>query len=333
MRRTFVTIISFALLVAFGALVALASEPEYIRKSPPDPPKRFQERIEEIEKRIGEIRAKGRPQEKLMGKLEELRGKLAETEEKLDSLRETEPESPKIKELERRADELRKKIAELERALERRKPRPERRMPPREMPPEMMHMMKGELRIFKLEHVPSGYAAEILHRFISPRGVMVPEERVNLLIVRDLPEYIADIEEIIHHIDVPEIKRPPRGRPPVRRERMRERVERRAPRPKRQVARGEFAVKPGEERSEKIFRETDRPVTLVFKPSLKEEKVELKVRWGEKELIGHSELGKPAQILAHPDPKRADWGIKYEVNRTEDGRLKVNYEAWRYAPR
>jgi len=351
MRRLSATlIISALLLIAFGISTALSGEPEYMKPKAEEeirkpPPENVRGRIEEIRKRIEEIRAKGRPRTDLEGRLRELHDQLAETEHRLDDLRRKNPDSPEIGRLERRADELRDEIRKLEEMVK-------HAPPPPEMPPiEEAVRMKGELRIFKLEHIPARYAADIAGEFKSRLGKMVPVEPINLLIVRDLPEYLADIEEIIHHIDVPELKRPPRERPPERRLRMRERIKRERTekreiergrekrveretmeKPKKQIFKGEFNVKPGKKHTEKLFRNTDRPVPVTFKPILKGEEVELKIRWGDRELTGRSKLNRPAEVMAHPDPRRADWGIRYEIIRAEGDQLKVKYQAWRIIP-
>ncbi|HID56690.1 TPA: hypothetical protein EYP37_09185 [Candidatus Poribacteria bacterium] len=335
MRKLSATlIISALLLIAFGISTTLSAEPEYMKPKAEEeeirkpPPEKVRGRIEEIRKRIKEIKAKGRPRTDVEERVKELRDQLARTERRLEELRGRNPDSPEIRELERKADELRSKIRKLEEIAKHMPP------PPKMPPIEEAVRMKGELRIFKLKHIPPGYAADIVGGFKSRLGMVVPVEPINLLIVRDIPEYLADIEEIIHHIDVPQLKRPPR-RPAERRQRVRERAERpkREIQPRRQVFKGEFNVKPGEEHKERVFANTDRPVPVTFKPVLKGDEVELKIKWGDRELVGRSKLNMSAELMAHPDPKRADWGIEYEVIPAEGDRLKVKYRAWRVLPR
>jgi len=244
-----------------------------------------------------------------------------------------------LKKFERRGD-LERAIAELKAAIKRlereirelkRGPRPEGEIePPRERPerPPMPPLPeRGELRFYKLEHARAREAFEIINKFLSPVGAAWFDARTNSLIVRDLPEYLDDVERIIRFIDVPVRRRPEMERREVVRRRARERrIEREG---KIEVRRGVVVLEPGGEGEVTLFRETDMPISISFRPTVEDERVELRLvisspKWeGKIKVTSVTELGVPKVV------EREGLRIRYEVNRTEEGKLRIDYEVKR----
>lgn len=59
-----------------------------------------------------------------------------------------------------------------------------------------------ELKVFQLSNRPATSAAEMVRPLLSPAGTVLPDEQTNKLIVRDTPENLAQIEQLLQSIDV-----------------------------------------------------------------------------------------------------------------------------------
>lgn len=229
-----------------------------------------------------------------------------------------------IAELRAAVKRLEKEIKELEGKLglagEIEPPRERKERPPMPPLPE-----RGELRFYKLEHAGAPEAFEVISKFLSPIGAAWFDRGTNSLIVRDLPEYLEDVERIIRFIDVPTRRRAER-REVVRRRAEERRIERERG---VEVRRGVVVLEPGGEGEVTLFRETDMPISISFRPTLEGERVKLHLvisspKWeGKVEASSTAELGVPEVV------EREGLRIRYEVNRTEEGRLRIDYEVGR----
>ena len=57
-------------------------------------------------------------------------------------------------------------------------------------------------RIFVLNARPAEATVEMVQPLLSPEGKVIPDTRLNKLVVRDTPEVLAEIEELLQQIDV-----------------------------------------------------------------------------------------------------------------------------------
>lgn len=154
---------------------------------------------------IVEVFRRGEPnprQEAVVRELEQLKRKL----------RDAEPESPGRSEMERRRDELSGRLR-AERSDEPRQPneqfQPDRSQRGRQpQPSPRAPRTRMELRVYALEHVPAEHAAEIVNALVGMDSIVVPDWWSGKLFVRAQTQYLQEIEEILHHLDVPPRHRP-----------------------------------------------------------------------------------------------------------------------------
>ncbi|HIB69584.1 MAG TPA: hypothetical protein EYO33_32015 [Phycisphaerales bacterium] len=57
-------------------------------------------------------------------------------------------------------------------------------------------------RIFVLNARPAEATVEMVQPLLSPQGKVIPDTRLNKLVVRDTPQVLAEIEELLQQIDV-----------------------------------------------------------------------------------------------------------------------------------
>ena len=159
------------------------------------------QRIREIQRRIAQLKARGerKPRTKrlsgrnLEARIKELRGSIAKDRKQIADLKETNPDSPKLKELHQRGEERERELKRL--TAQHRRVRAER--------PPVRRVAQTQLKIFKLKHIDAKAAFEIVEPFVKrEKGVIVLVPHTKSLIVKDRQKNLRDIETIIKHIDV-----------------------------------------------------------------------------------------------------------------------------------
>lgn len=136
----------------------------------------------------------------LMGKLEAVRREMGQVEQRselemvlkkhvaeLAQMREHNPDSPQIRELEEKIEHLEREL----KADQKRKPRKMAARP----------RMDLVLKIFQIEHAPADHILEVVEPFAGEGSVVSADPRTNILIVRAHPHFVEEIHEIIKHID------------------------------------------------------------------------------------------------------------------------------------
>lgn len=172
-----------------------------------DEGKNVKQRIREIQRRITQLKARSdrkMPPKRLSGRnsethIKELRNAIAKDKEQIAELKETNPDSPKLKQLQDRLAERQKEVERL--TAQHRRARAERTP--------VRRVAQTQLRIFKLKHIDAKTAFEIVEPFVKRdkdvKGVIVMVAHTKSLIVKDTQRSLLDVETIIKHIDV-EIK-------------------------------------------------------------------------------------------------------------------------------
>ncbi|MBC8229757.1 hypothetical protein H8E77_09445 [bacterium] len=175
----------------------------------------YQKRIAEIEKEITQLKLKQKRTDKLQVKkakrareavqakslssaeaqrrIERLKKDLEETREKMRELKNTNPDSPSLKEFRAHIAEREKMIEDLT-DLVRKKRASQRNQRPR--------VEQTRLEIFTLKNIDVESAFKIVREFITPGGIITPVVHTNSLIIRDTQKNLRDIGTIIEHIDV-----------------------------------------------------------------------------------------------------------------------------------
>jgi type II secretory pathway component GspD/PulD (secretin) len=200
---------------------ALAGELEELRAKlkalPPDKDdeaRNYQERIAEVEKQIAQLKQeqadklarekvkraeKEMPAKKLSSveaqkRIEILKRDIEESREKIQELRRTNPDSPRLKELQEYIAEREKMIASLTAQVKKEGAPQQPKRPVEQI----------QLKIFTLKNIDVESAFKIVKEFITPdgRGIIVPVVHTNSLIIRDTQKNLRDIGTIIEHIDV-----------------------------------------------------------------------------------------------------------------------------------
>jgi len=164
-----------------------------------DEGKNMKQRVREIQRRITQLKARGdrKPSAKrltargLEARVKALRDSIAKDRKQIAELKETNPDSPNLKELQQEIKKKEKEINQL--TAQHRRARAER-APAR-------RVERTQLKIFKLKHIDAKVAFEIVEPFVKRnKGVIVMVPHTKSLIVKDTN--LRDIEMIIKHIDV-----------------------------------------------------------------------------------------------------------------------------------
>lgn len=179
-----------------------------------DEARNYQERIAEVEKQIAQLKQKNAdklirektkrvekemPAKKLSSveaqkRIEILKRDIEESREKIQELRRTNPDSPRLKELQEHIAECERMIGNLT-AQVKKEGAPQGPKRPVE---------QVRLEIFTLKNIDVESAFKIVKEFVTPdgRGIIVPVLHTNSLIIRDTQKNLRDIGTIIEHIDV-----------------------------------------------------------------------------------------------------------------------------------
>lgn len=174
----------------------------------------YQKRIAEIQEQIDHLKqkqtskstkGKAKRAEKTMPakrlspvetqkRIKTLTKNMEEMREKIQELKRTNPDSPRLKELQEHIAEREKMVEDMTaqvkraRALQR---------------PKRTRVDQTRLEIFTLKNIDVESAFVIVREFITDgRGIIVPVFHTNSLIIRETQKNLRDIETIIKHIDV-----------------------------------------------------------------------------------------------------------------------------------
>lgn len=60
-----------------------------------------------------------------------------------------------------------------------------------------------ETRLFQLYHRPAEATVEMVRPLLSDKGTVIPERRLQKLVVRDTPERLAEVERLLQGLDLP----------------------------------------------------------------------------------------------------------------------------------
>ena len=162
---------------------------------------KMKQRMRDIQRRITQLKARGdrKPRTKrptgrnLEARVKASRDAIAKDKKQIEKLKETNPDSPKLKELQ---DSILEKEKNVERLITQSRRGRTARAPTR-------RAEQTQLKIFQLKHVDVKAAFEIVEPFVKrEKGVIVMVAHTKSLIVKDTQKNLNDIETIIKHIDV-----------------------------------------------------------------------------------------------------------------------------------